>query len=158
MTNRAQRRAQEKADKKAAQKVKSIAEKKHDGITDFEIAKVIDRERYKAFCAGENIGFANAFLLMAWMLHTKHGFGEKRLKDLYVDMKVFAQAFMAQPDHRVKYGKYDGISIDDIAAALDEECNIKIDTTDGLLAMDAVWREKYEAAMKAAMETEEAEG
>ena len=73
---------------------------------------------------------------MLWLLHTEHGYGKKRLATLLHQIIEFCEQYVApgrQPD-----GAFSGLTLEDLAQALLDECQIKIDAKRGLIDIEGI--------------------
>lgn len=90
---------------------------------------------------GLNNGYGTAVLIMFWLLHTEYGFGKKRLALLMRKINDFCIEFLGPgPDGQQKpqEGTFSGISLRDIANALNDECGVSINPETWEMSIDGV--------------------
>lgn len=87
------------------------------------------------YSKGRTEGWGLAILFMCWVLRKHYGFGQKRMLRLVHDLNEFALDVIGYgPDgvFKSKDGEFNGVSIQDVIDALDEECKIMVDLDTGL--------------------------
>lgn len=105
------------------------------------INNALNAELLKAHIQGTNDGYGTAALILFWLLHTDYGFGKKRLALLMRKVNDFCIDILGPgPDgqQKPKEGEFAGISLDDIAQSLKEECGIHIDTKTWMMEIDGI--------------------
>ena len=83
----------------------SVAERKKAQLDRLKMQKLYDQ--------GQKDGIENAIWLMLWSLHTKQGYGKKRLTDVYTEIVKQAECLISG-----------NLDMADIRNALREECGI----------------------------------
>lgn len=110
----------------------------------------LNAELSKAYVQGLNDGYGTAALILFWLLHTDYGFGKKRLALLMRKVNDFCIDVLGPgPDgqQKPKEGEFNGISLDDIAQSLKEECGIFIDTKTWMMEIDGIEIVRKEGAV-----------
>ncbi len=95
-------------------------------------------DRHNVFMQGENIGYTNATVIMLWLLHTEYGFGKKRLAKFLHQITDFCGEYVLPSQEKQPEGEYQGITLEDMAEALKDECDIYIDWQRGLIDIDNI--------------------
>lgn len=98
----------------------------------------INADRSRVFMQGENIGYTNATVIMLWLLHTEYGFGKKRLAKFLHQITDFCGEYVLPSQEKQPEGEYQGITLEDMAEALKDECDIHIDWQRGLIDIDNI--------------------
>ena len=98
----------------------------------------INADRSRVFMQGENIGYTNATVIMLWLLHTEYGFGKKRLAKFLRQITDFCGEYVLPSQEKQPEGEYQGITLEDMAEALKDECDIHIDWERGLIDIDGI--------------------
>lgn len=128
------------ANKKRAPRSNAAAYKKM-ALEKTMINNALNAELLKAHMQGTNDGYGTAALILFWLLHTDYGFGKKRLAILMRKVNDFCIDILGPgPDgqQKPKEGEFAGISLDDIAQSLKEECGICIDTKTWTMEIDGI--------------------
>lgn len=128
------------ANKKRAPRSNAAAYKKM-ALEKTMLNNALNAELLKAHIQGANDGYGTATLILFWLLHTDYGFGKKRLALLMRKVNDFCIEILGPgPDGRQKpkEGEFAGISLDDIAQSLKEECGIYIDTKTWMMEIDGI--------------------
>lgn len=81
-----------------------------------KINAMVNAEIKRAFSDGVYAGTGKTLTLMCYILHNSFGFGEKRLKKIVKEGSYLA-----------KCTKEERLSLDDMAAVLQDECNFSIE-------------------------------
>lgn len=98
-------------------------------------------EYAKMFNQGLSAGYGTAVLVMFWLLHTEHGFGKKRLAVFMRKISDFCLEMLGPgPDgqQKPKEGEFAGISLQDIADQLAEECGVYINPETWVIEADGI--------------------
>lgn len=98
----------------------------------------INADRNKVFEQGENIGYTNATIIMLWLLHTKYGFGKKRLAIFLHEITDFCELYLLPAQEKQPEDTYQGIGLEDMCNALKDECDIDIDWKHGLIDIEGI--------------------
>lgn len=98
----------------------------------------INADRSRVFMQGENIGYTNATIIMLWLLRREYGFGKVRLTKFLHQITTFCESYVLPAQSKQPEGKYKGITLEDMAEALKEECDIHIDWERGLIDIDGI--------------------
>ena len=109
----------------------AVVARKREMVQEKAVLSAIQADRYHAFQYGENIGYTNAVIIFFWLLHTEHGYGEKRLKNLLAQHLDFCNEYI-MPTAGHKKGEFQGVTLDDMCQALKDECDIDIDWRKGI--------------------------
>lgn len=118
-------------------KKSNAATKKKELLKQKLAMNAINADRYRVFEKGENIGYTNATVIMLWLLHTQYGFGKKRLALLLNNITDFCERYVL-PTKNHKEGEFGGVTLEDMAQALKDECGISIDIYNGLINVDGL--------------------
>ncbi|MBP3342283.1 MAG: hypothetical protein J6K99_07135 [Peptococcaceae bacterium] len=105
------------------------------------IDNALHAEYVRMFNQGLSNGYGTAVLVMFWLLHTEHGFGKKRLAVFMRKINDFCLEMLGPgPDgqQKPKENEFSGISLQDIADQLAEECGVYIDTKTWLMEVDGI--------------------
>lgn len=109
----------------------AVVARKKQNMNDELATQAIMQMMRDQFNDGLSKGYGIAVLVMFWLLHTEHGFGKKRLAKFMRTINDFCIEMLGPgPDgqQKPKEGQFSGISLADIAEALQAECNIYINT------------------------------
>lgn len=93
----------------------NTAQRKKEQLKALKETSMINARIKDAYVAGSKHGIYDTVNLMLWTLHTKNGFGQKRLTQLYKDLVYLSDCVIAET-----------LSVDDIVEALAEECGIRV--------------------------------
>lgn len=98
----------------------------------------INADRSRVFMQGENIGYTNATIIILWLLRREYGFGKVRLTKFLHQITTFCGEYVLPAQSKQPEGEYQGITLEDMAEALKEECDIHIDWQRGLIDIDNI--------------------
>ena len=115
-------------------------------------------DRHNVFMQGENIGYTNATVIMLWLLHTEYGFGKKRLAKFLRQITDFCGEYVLPSQEKQPEGEYQGITLEDMAEALKDECDIHIDWQRGLIDIENILTVKEGAENDGTAEAETTAG
>lgn len=118
----------------------------------------INADRSRVFMQGENIGYTNATIIMLWLLRREYGFGKVRLTKFLHQITTFCEAYVLPSQEKQPEGKYKGITLEDMAEALKEECDIHIDWQRGLIEIENILTVKEGAENDGTAEAETTAG
>ena len=94
----------------------STAKSKKANLEAMKINAMVNAELKRAFSNGVYAGTGKTLTLMCYILHNSFGFGEKRLKKIVKEGSYLAKC--------TKEGR---LSLDDMTAVLQDECNFSIE-------------------------------
>lgn len=97
-------------------RVLATAKNKKANLEAMKINAMVNAEIKRAFSDGVYAGTGKTLTLMCYILHNSFGFGEKRLKKIVKEGSYLAKC--------TKEGR---LSLDDMAAVLQDECNFSIE-------------------------------
>ena len=97
-------------------RVLTTAKNKKANLEAMKINAMVNAEIKRAFSDGVYAGTGKTLTLMCYILHNSFGFGEKRLKKIVKEGSYLAKC--------TKEGR---LSLDDMAAVLQDECNFSIE-------------------------------
>lgn len=102
------------------------------------IDNAINADRNRVFTQGENIGYTNATIIMLWLLRREYGFGKGRLTKFLHQITTFCEEYVLPAQSKQPEGTYQGITLEDMAEVLKDECDIHIDWKHGLIDIDGI--------------------
>ena len=105
---------------------------------------VINADRRYAYMKGLNMGYSEATVIMLWLLHTEYGFGKKRLAKFLHQITDFCGDYVLPSQEKPPEGEYQGITLEDMAEALREECDIHFDLENGMVNIENILVAKKE--------------
>lgn len=94
----------------------ATAKNKKANLEAMKINAMVNAELKRAFSDGVYAGTGKTLTLMCYILHNSFGFGEKRLKKIVKEGSYLAKC--------TKEGR---LSLDDMTAVLQDECNFSIE-------------------------------
>ena len=97
-------------------RVLATAKNKKANLEAMKINAMVNAEIKRAFSDGVYAGTGKTLTLMCYILHNSFGFGEKRLKKIVKEGSYLAKC--------TEEGR---LSLDDMAAVLQDECNFSIE-------------------------------
>lgn len=102
------------------------------------IDNAINADRNRVFTQGENIGYTNATIIMLWLLRIEYGFGKGRLTKFLHQITALCEEYVLPSQSKQPEGTYQGITLEDMAEVLKDECDIHIDWKRGLIDIDGI--------------------
>ena len=98
----------------------------------------INADRNRVYDHGLNMGYTNATIIMLWLLRREYGFGKARLTKFLHQITTFCEEYVLPGQSKQPEGKYQGITLEDMAEVLKDECDIHIDWEHGLIDIDGI--------------------
>ena len=98
----------------------------------------INADRNRVYDHGLNMGYTNATIIMLWLLRREYGFGKARLTKFLHQITTFCEEYVLPAQSKQPEGTYQGITLEDMAEVLKDECDIHIDWEHGLIDIDGI--------------------
>lgn len=117
---------------------------KKQAMEEKKMLGAINAERRYVYLKGLNMGYSEATVIMLWLLHTEYGFGKKRLAKFMHQITDFCGEHVLPGQEKQKDGEYRGITLEDMAEALKDECDIHFDLENGMVNIENILVAKKE--------------
>ena len=102
------------------------------------VQSAVNADRRYAYVKGLNMGYSEATVIMLWLLHREYGFGKKRLAKFMHQITDFCGEHVLPSQEKQKEGEYQGITLEDMAEALKDECDIHFDLENGMVNINNI--------------------
>lgn len=117
---------------------------KKQAMEEKKMLGAINAERRYVYLKGLNMGYSEATVIMLWLLRTEYGFGKKRLAKFMRQITDFCGEYVLPSQEKQKEGEYQGITLEDMAEALKDECDIHFDLENGMVNIENILVAKKE--------------
>lgn len=95
----------------------SQASRKRDNLQALKDVSAINQRIRQAYNVGQQQGIFETVNLLLWVLHSKEGYGKKRLTRIYNELVYLSECVNDEKTH---------LRLDDIKEQLAEECGIRV--------------------------------